>query len=88
MQKTRFSLEKTYRLEKGKNDATKPRPIVVKFRNFENREMIRSVSNRLENRKYDFSPQYPKKVLERRTKLVHLKEKKNTKSLHFWMKTE
>ncbi|XP_071177823.1 protein unc-13 homolog C-like [Mytilus edulis] len=85
--KDKITLEKAYRLGKRKNGAAKPRSIVWKFRKFEDREMIRSVSNRLKNTNYGISPQYPKEVLERRKKLVPimLKErKKNQKSLYCW----
>ena len=82
--KDKITLEKAYRLGKRKNGAAKPRPIVVKFRKFEDREMIRSVSNRLKNTNYGISPQYPKEVLERRKKLVPimLKERKKNKKAY------
>ncbi|VDI46958.1 Hypothetical predicted protein [Mytilus galloprovincialis] len=82
--KDKITLEKAYRLGKRKDGAAKPRPIVVKFRKFEDREMIRSVSNRLKNTNYGISPQYPKEVLERRKKLVPimLKERKKNKKAY------
>jgi hypothetical protein len=65
-------------------DATKPRPIVVKFGKLEDREMVRSISNRLKGSKFGISPHYPQEVLERRKKLIliMLKERKNNKKAY------
>jgi hypothetical protein len=53
--KTNIKIEKAFRLGKKKMDATKPRPIVVKFGKLEDREMVRSISNRLNNPKQVFT---------------------------------
>lgn len=73
--KTNIKIEKAFRLGKKKMDATKPRPIVVKFGKLEDREMVRSISNRLKGSKFGISPHYPQDVLERRKKLIPRREK-------------
>jgi hypothetical protein len=82
--KTNIKIEKAFRLGKKKMDATKPRPIVVKFGKLEDREMVRSISNRLKGSKFGISPHYPQEVLERRKKLIliMLKERKNNKKAY------
>ena len=73
--KTNIKIEKAFRLGKKKMDATKPRPIVVKFGILEDREMVRSISNRLKGSKFGISPHYPQDVLERRKQLIPRREK-------------
>ena len=79
--KTNIKLEKALRLGKKKMDATKPRSIVVKFGKLEDREMVRSISNRLKGIKFGISPHYPQDVLEKHKQLIPimLKERKNKK---------
>ena len=64
--KTKFQIEKAYRIGKQNEDPLKPRPIVVEFAKYSDREMIRNMSNRLKGSKFGISPQYPKEILERR----------------------
>lgn len=77
--KTKIKLERAYRLGKPSAEATKPRPIVVKFCEMSDREYVRSVSSRLKDTNYGISPHYPKDVLEKRKKLIPkmLEERKN-----------
>ena len=77
--KTNIKIEKAFRLGKKKMDATKPRPIVVKFGKLEDHEMVRSISNRLKGSTFGISPHYPQEVLERRKNFISimLKERKN-----------
>jgi hypothetical protein len=65
-------------------DATKPRPIVVKFVKLEDREMIRSISNRLKGSKFGISPHYSQEVLKRRKNFISimLKERKNNEKAY------
>ncbi|CAG2255827.1 unnamed protein product [Mytilus edulis] len=50
--KTKIKLERAYRLGKPSAEATKPRPIVVKFCEMSDREYVRSVSSRLKDTNY------------------------------------
>jgi hypothetical protein len=45
--KTNIKIEKAYRLGRKKDGATRPRPIVVKFGSYADREMVRNLSKRL-----------------------------------------
>ena len=82
--KIKLKLEKAYRLGKRNTDSNKPRPIVVKFTDFADRENVRSVSNRLKGSKFGISPHYPQYVLEKTKKLVPimLKERKKDKKAY------
>jgi hypothetical protein len=82
--KTNIKLEKALLLGKKKMDATKPRSIVVNFGKLEDREMARSISNRLKGSKFGNNPHYPQEVLEKRKQLIPImqKEKKNKKGVY------
>lgn len=56
----------------------------MEFSKFSDREMIRSISNRLKGTQFGISPQYPKEVLERRRKLIPImkKERNNKKNTY------
>ena len=67
--KTIIKIENAYRLGK-KINVEKPRPIVVRFSEFSDREMIRNMSKRLKGTNYGISPHFPPEVLEKRKKLL------------------
>ena len=68
--KTNIKIEKAYRLGRKKDGATRPRPIVVKFGSYVEREMVRNLSKRLKGTNFGISPHYPPEVLEKRKKLI------------------
>ena len=79
-----IKIEKAYRLGKRTDDAVRPRPIVVKFSQYSDREKIRKSSGRLKGTNYGISPQYPPEVLANRKKLipVMIKKRKEKKSAY------
>lgn len=82
--KTNIKIEKAYRLGRKKDGATRPRPIVVKFGSYVEREMVRNLSKRLKGTNFGISPHYPPEVLEKRKKLipVMLKERQENKKAY------
>ena len=64
---------------KQKNHILKPRPAVVEFTKFSDRDMIHTVSKRFIGTQFGISPQYPKEVFDRRKKLISImiKERSN-----------
>jgi hypothetical protein len=82
--KTKIKIEKAYRLGRKKDGATRPRPIVVKFGNYAEREMVRNLSKRLKGTNFGISPHYPPEMLEKRKKLipVMLKERQENKKAY------
>jgi hypothetical protein len=52
-----------------KDGATRPRPIVVKFGSYVEREMVRNLSKPLKGTNFGISPHYPPEVLEKRKKV-------------------
>jgi hypothetical protein len=71
-------------LGKQKDDILKPRPVVVEFTKFADRELIRIVSERFKGTQFGRSPEYPKDVLDRRKKFipVTIKERSNKKNAY------
>lgn len=82
--KNELQIEKAYRLGKRKPENQKPRPIVVKFRDFNDREKVKRVSNRLKDTDYGISQHFPQDVLMRRRKLIPimLNKRKENKKAH------
>ena len=82
--KTNIKIEKACRLGRKKDGATRPRPIVVKFCSYTEREMVRNLSKRLKGTNFGISPHYPPEVLEKRKKLipVMLKERQENKKAY------
>lgn len=79
--KSRLNIELAYRLGKKRTDAHKARPLVVRFVNSTERDMVKNVSSRLKGSHYGISPHFPQEVLERRKQLLPImfqkrKEKK------------
>ena len=69
---------------KQKDDILKPRPVVVEFTKFADRELIRIVSERFKGTQFGRSPEYPKDVLDRRKTFipVTIKERSNKKNAY------
>ena len=82
--KANLKLEKAYRLGKKKVGESRPRPIVVKFSKYSDREMVRKSSKRLKGSDFGISPQYPQEVLAKRKKLipVMLEKRKEKKTAY------
>ncbi|VDI43777.1 Hypothetical predicted protein [Mytilus galloprovincialis] len=82
--KANLKLEKAYRLGKKKVGESRPRPIVVKFSKYGDREMVRKSSKRLKGSDFGISPQYPQEVLAKRKKLipVMLEKRKEKKTAY------
>ena len=82
--KTNIKIEKAYRLGRKKDGATRPRPIVVKFGSYVEREMERNLSKRLKGTNFGISQHYPPEVLEKRKKLipVMLKQRQENKKAY------
>lgn len=60
-------LERAHRI--GKRKQGKPRPIVVKFNRFQQRETVRHSSSKLKDSRYSITEQYPKPIQENRKRL-------------------
>ena len=70
--KTAIKIESAFRLEKFKREAVRPRPIVVTFKNFSDRDMVRKMSKRLKGSGFGISQQFPPEILEKRKKNCYL----------------
>lgn len=82
--KMKIKIEKAQRLGKTKIGINRPRPIVVKFTQFSDREMVRKVSSRLKGTNYGISPQFPLEILAKRKKLIPVMlEKRKEKKAAF-----
>jgi hypothetical protein len=65
-----IKIEMVHRL--GKRKQGKPRPIVVKFNSFVDRETIRLSSKNLKETRYGIQEQFPKEIKEGRNALIPL----------------
>jgi hypothetical protein len=80
----KMKMEKAQRLGKTKVGINRLRPIVVKFTQISNQEMVRKVLSRLKGRNYRTSPQFPLENLAKRKKIIPvLLEKRKEKKAAF-----
>ena len=68
--KENINIDYAYRLGKKKFGDLNPRPIVVKFTSFNDRESVRKLSGRLRDTKFGISPQFPPEILAKRKKMI------------------
>ncbi len=68
-----IELDRVHRM--GKKKQGKIRPIIAKFRNYEQRDLVRKSSRKLKETNFSISEQFPKVVQERRKKLMPIFKK-------------
>ena len=69
-----IKIERAHRMGK-KTDAHKPRPIVVKFLRFQDKEFIRKSAHVLKGSRIGISEQFPKEIAEKRKTLYPVMKK-------------
>ncbi|XP_062607463.1 uncharacterized protein LOC134269280 [Saccostrea cucullata] len=65
----RQQIERAHRIGQLNRENTNPRPIVVKFSTFRERERIRKKATKLSSTPYRIQEQYPKEIYEQRKQL-------------------
>lgn len=70
-----ISFHRVHRLGGKRPDNRRPRPIVVKFEHFKQKELVKSRGRELRGTDFSVNDQFPKEILERRRSLFPIRRK-------------
>ena len=70
-----ITFHRVHRLGGRRPDARRPRPIVVKFEHYKQKELVRSRGRELRGTDFSVNDQFPKEILERRRCLFPVRRK-------------
>lgn len=69
-----ITFHRVHRLGKKMSNATRPRPIIVKFEHFKQKELFQRQGKQLKDTHYGLNDQFPQEIIHRRKQLIPIRK--------------
>lgn len=71
-----ITFHRVHRLGLKLNNPTRPRPIIVKFEHYKQKELVRQQGRQLKGTHYGLNDQYPQEIIRRRKQLLPIRKQR------------